>query len=317
MAREDFIPVALDDWYQRRRQDAEGAFFRKVYSQDESRAAPDRPNRQGIYCFTASGKLLGVKNAGQLVGVTRELLRDALTKWEALPEEERAPGAVRVPAMKYPDARYVPAQPPAGTLILDVYTRVFDFDAKGEPCKGQSGTAGGDWAARDKMWVFEPEWKALVPANAKLGDEVPLPPALAFRLVAFHLHDNTTGQAPRWEKSQIRGRDLRLTVEEANESSVKLRLEGQVAMSTDTDLEKAERGIELRLLGFLTFDRAKDTFSRFDILALGRNWGRAAHNGEGRPGKGPIGLLVQLAGNSPYDRVAPEFMKLREYVTGE
>src|SRR5262249_1612343 len=149
----------------RRRQDAEGAFFKKVYSQDESRAAPDRPNRQGIYCFTPSGQLLGVKNAGQLVGVTRELMRNALSKWEVLPEEERGAGAAKVPPLKCPDRHYVPATPPGGSLVLDVFTRVFEFDAKGTPRKGGSATPGGDWAARDKMWVFEPEWKALVPAS--------------------------------------------------------------------------------------------------------------------------------------------------------
>jgi hypothetical protein len=317
MAREDFIPVALDDWYQRRRQDAEGAFFKKVYSQDASRAAPDRPNRQGIYCFTPSGKLLGVKNAGQLVDVTKELMRDALAKWEALPEAERAPGAVKVPPMKHPDTRYVPAKPSADCIVLDVFTRVFDFDAQGEPCKGRSATIGGDWAARDKMWVFEPEWKALVPVSPKAGDVVPLPASLVNRLLAFHLRDNTTGQAPRWERSQIRTRDLRLTVEEAGAAGSKLRLEGSAVMATADDLEKADRGIELHLLGYLTFDAAKRAFTRFDVLALGRNWGRANDTGEGRPGKGPIGILIQLAGGSPYDQVAPDFIKLREYVTGE
>ena len=30
LATEEFIPVAGDDWYQRRREDAEGEFFKKV-----------------------------------------------------------------------------------------------------------------------------------------------------------------------------------------------------------------------------------------------------------------------------------------------
>jgi hypothetical protein len=317
MAREDYIPVALDDWYQRRRQDAEGAFFKKVYSQDASRAAPDRPNRQGIYCLTASGKLLDVKNCGQLIDVTREMMRGSLSKLDALPAEERAPGAVKVPDMRYPDRRYLPATPPAGCLVLDVFTRVLDFDARGEPRKGLSATPGGNWAARDKMWVFEPEWKALLAAGAKPGDSVPVPASLAHRLVCFHLRDNTTGQAPRWEKGQVRARELKLTVEEAGPAGLKLRLDGAVTLSTDADLSRAERGIELRLLGYLTYEAAKGTFTRFDVLALGRNWGQADHTGDGRAGKGPIGFAVQLAGGSPYDRVAPDFMKLSEYVSGE
>ena len=84
----------------------------------------------------------------------------------------------------------------------------------------------------------------------------------------------------------------------------------------DRASSETDRAIELQLLGYLTYDSAKAVFTRFDILALGRNWGRAEHNGEARPGKGPIGIAIQLAGGSPYDRVAPEFMKLQEYVTG-
>lgn len=317
MAKEDFVPVALDDWYQRRRQDAEGAFFKKVYSQDPSRAAPGRPNRQGIYCLTASGKLLAVKNAGQLVAVTKESLREALTKWDALPEAERAPGAVKVQDMKYPDKRYVPAQPPPDCLILDVFTRILDFDAKGQLGKGQSPTIGGDWAAREKMWIVAPEWKALVPTDAKAGDTVALPSRLVYRILAFHLRDNTTGQGPRWKRDEIRKGALTLTVAEVGPAGVKLRLDGVAALATDADLEKAERGMELQLLGNLTFDAGKQVFTRFDVLALGRHWGQAAHTGEGRPGKAPIGFAFQLAGKSKYDRVAPDFMKLGEYLNGE
>ena len=110
---------------------------------------------------------------------------------------------------------------------------------------------------------------------------------------------------------------MKLTVEEAGAAGMKLRLEGTAVMATDADLSRAERGIELQLLGYLAYEPAKGAFTRFDVVALGRNWGRAEHNGEGRPGKGPIGIAIQLAGGSPYDRVAPEAMKLQEYVTGE
>ncbi len=317
MAKEDFVPVALDDWYQRRRQDAEGAFFRKVYSQDASRAAPDRPNRQGIYCLTASGNLLAVKNAGQLVDVTRDSLRFALAKWKALPKEEREPGAIKVPPMEHPDVRFVPARPPKGCLVLDVFTRVFDFDSRGEPCKARVPTIGGDWAARDKMWVYETEWKALASERAKPGEEVPLPANVVGRLLMFHLRDNTTGQSPRWQPSQIRGRDLRLTVERADAASVDLSLAGTASMSTDAEVARAERGIELRLLGKLTYDRAAGRFTRFDLLALGTAWGRAPDTGEGRTGRGPIGFAVQMAGGSAYDEVSPDFIKASDYVRGE
>src|SRR6478672_1245892 len=62
MATEDFVPVTADDWYQRRRQDAEGEFFRKVADQGP-RKGEGGSTRQGIYCLTAAGQLLNYKNA--------------------------------------------------------------------------------------------------------------------------------------------------------------------------------------------------------------------------------------------------------------
>ena len=56
MAREDFVPVAADDWYERRRNDAEGDFFRRVADQGP-RKGEGGSTRQGIYCLTADGKL--------------------------------------------------------------------------------------------------------------------------------------------------------------------------------------------------------------------------------------------------------------------
>src|SRR6059058_5304498 len=97
LASEKFVPVSGDDWYQRRRDDAEGEFFRKVADQGP-RKGKGGSTRQGIYCFTASGKLLGYKNA-QDAKVMLETVKQALKRFEALPEEERKPGAVEVPEL--------------------------------------------------------------------------------------------------------------------------------------------------------------------------------------------------------------------------
>src|SRR5215211_689002 len=101
LASKEFVPVSADDWYQRRRDDAEGEFFRKVADQGP-RKGKGGSTRQGIYCFTASGKL-------------------ALKRFEALPASEREPGSVKVPDHGKVDARYA-RTPPEGGLILRAYT---------------------------------------------------------------------------------------------------------------------------------------------------------------------------------------------------
>src|SRR5438045_9176986 len=112
MAQEDFVPVAADDWYQRRRQDAEGEFFRKVADQGP-RKGEGGGTRQGIYVCTASGRLLAYRNH-QDPDVMRGVLKQALKEWKALPAAERAPGAVAVAAMDKPDPAYHRAAPRGG-----------------------------------------------------------------------------------------------------------------------------------------------------------------------------------------------------------
>lgn len=62
LVNKNFVPVAMDDWFQRRRQDAEGDFFRKVADQGP-RKGSGGGTRQGIYAFTADGKLLQYRNS--------------------------------------------------------------------------------------------------------------------------------------------------------------------------------------------------------------------------------------------------------------
>src|SRR5206468_1556748 len=120
MGNENYVPVAGDDWYQRRRDDAEGQFFRKVADQGP-RKGQNGYTRQGIYCFTADGQLLAYKNAGQAPNVMRDVLRHALREWQRLPEARRQPGAVQVGDPGTRDPQYARTPPPDG-LVVNVFT---------------------------------------------------------------------------------------------------------------------------------------------------------------------------------------------------
>src|SRR5262249_14931810 len=122
MATEDYVPVAADDWYQRRRDDAEGRFFRRVADQGP-RKGEGGSTRQGIYCFTADGRLLAYKNAGQAPDVMRDVLKQGLREWQKLPADRRKAGAVKVDDPDKTDPIYSRTPPPGG-LIVTVYTRI-------------------------------------------------------------------------------------------------------------------------------------------------------------------------------------------------
>jgi hypothetical protein len=304
MATNDYVPVAGDDWYQRRRQDTEGRFFREVASQGP-RKGEGGSTRQGIYCFTADGKLLAYKNAGQAPVVMRETLRQGLHEWRKLPAQRRKPGAVTVVGSGKTDPRYTRTPPPGGQ-ILNVYTRILDRTG-GTWCKGTCPTLGGDHAARDHLWLTAAECKTLLPADAKLGDRFPLLPKVAERILRFHLIDNTRGEPPMWQREEIRSQQFLLTVEEVTSKSVRVRLDGQAVLATDGDVSRARRGFEVRLLGYLGFSREKKIIERFDMVAVGDHWGEGQHTGGARPGRQALGVAFELAGgHASTDLVPPQ-----------
>jgi hypothetical protein len=305
MATEDYVAVAGDDWYERRRDDPEGKFFRQVADQGP-RKGQGGSTRQGIYCLTADGKLLVYKNAGQDADVMREVLRQGLREWKKLPEEKRKPGAIKIEDAGKIDSHYS-RTPPANGLVVNVYTRILDHDTRKDLCRGTCKTQGGDKAARDHLWLTEADWKSLLPAQARKGEQFALPAKIAERILRFHLVDNTRGEPPAWEREQIRSQQLTLTVEEATDKVIRLRLDGTALLATQADSAKADRGFDVRLLGYLNYDVASKAIDRFDLVAVGDYWGEGTYTRGARPGRMPLGIAFELSrGNAPADLVPPQ-----------
>ena len=305
MARDEYIPVTGDDWYQRRRDDAEGRFFRKVADQGP-RKGQGGSTRQGIYIFTADGQLLAYRNAGQNPDVMRQVLRQGLDAWQKLPADRRRPGAVTVEDAGPPDRRYTRTPPPNG-LIVKVYTRALDRDAEGRLCDADCKRGSGDESARDHLWLTEAEWRSLVPANPTAGVQFAVPAKIADRLLRFHLVDNTRGEPPHWRGHEVRARELTLTVESADANHVTLRLDGRALLATDADPAKADRGFDVCLLGYLRYDVRRRAFDRFDIVAVGEHWGHGPYTRGARPGRTPLGVAFELTtGDRPADRIPPQ-----------
>jgi hypothetical protein len=304
MAKEDFVSVTADDWYQRRRQDAEGEFFRKMASQGP-RKGEGGSTRQGIYVLTADGELLSFKNAGQHPEVTRHELKRGLERFKKLPANRREPGAIVVGEPGKLDANYT-RTPPAGGLIVRVHARILDRTGD-EFCKGECKTTGGDAAARDFLWLTREEVQRMAPARTDPGTTYELPKPVAERMICFHLLDNTRGEPPFWDRKHIRHSKLTLTVVKATAEAIDLRLDGEVLLSTDDDPAKADRGYEARIRGELRYLPAKQTFDRFDVAAVGEHWGEGTFTRGSRPGRSLLGVAFgPVAGDRASDRVPPQ-----------
>lgn len=97
-----------------------------------------------------------------------------------------------------------------------------------------------------------------------------------------------------------------------------MRLEGLISWGTEFDAAQATSpngplamGFETPLYGKVEFNRESGEFTRFDMVAPGRVWGRwgDANNNSlfvERPGATPFGFALELAtGESPTDRIPP------------
>lgn len=297
------MPVAGDDWYQRRRRDAEGEFLRAVADQGPRKSG----TRQGIYTLTASGKLLSYRNA-QDAATMREAIEAGLKRFRALPEAERKAGAVSVPEHGKADAAYV-RTPPEGGLILRSFTRILDRDPTKGYTRGTCDFSGGDQAARDYVWLKKDEWRALIPDRPRTGEAAALPEALVRRLCRFHLLDNTRGEPTYWKADEVKRAELTAKVVAADEETLTLELNGSALMKAE------ERGFDAALHGQIRVDRRKGAVTAFDLMAVGDHWGRGAHTPGEREGKQPLGIVFELVtGDAAADRVPPQGVReIEEY----
>ena len=190
MATEDFVAVAGDDWYQRRRQDEVGKFWLSVA--DQGRPRDDSGTRQGIYCFTADGKLLASKNAGQNPAVMRDVLKNALEAFQRLPEEKRKPGVITVADVPQVDSGFVRPLPKGG-LVLRLHAHPRPRRDRGGFCKGTCNVRAATRPRRDHVWLTEAEWKAAHSVKPKLFDQSRC--RRNCRTDALHLIDNTAASA--------------------------------------------------------------------------------------------------------------------------
>ena len=308
--QENYIPVVGDDWYQRRRKDEIGKFFRSVVDQTW-KAGKWEPgggdNRQGVYCFAPSGRMLTeLKNVGSQPAELLRLLQAGVEGWKRLSPEERKPGAVQVGQVSF-DADYHRPVPP-GALVLRQYQRGLRREEGGSYSPHEFKFHDAPvWAQRDRVWVLQNEWKALIPSDPTPGAVIEIPASLRNRLIRYHFVEALVGEPGVWSPEQIRTARLTLRVDSATPASLRLHLEGSLLLSVDANAAASRCGLEGRVAGVLTYDRARGAFDRFDVVMIAECWGALnTHNAVSRPGRTPVGFSFELGTGEDADRVPPQ-----------
>lgn len=258
----NFVPVALDTYFRGAGDEVE--FCNKIKAGGNHMAVA-----------SASGRVLG---HGDALRMREKELAKALEEFKALPEEDRKP-KIEVPADVAPPKRKLPL-PPANGLILKGYCTYLRPDESGRIVRSQEWYYRDNpdrWPAEtqsDMLWLTETEWKSLVPADPKKGDRAEVPLPLQKRLFCTICIDYMEGSV---NALLARETKLALTVEDVTPEKISLRLDGAAKLGQPFEekarREKNTRGSDVRLLGYVAVDRAKNAITRFDVVGLGLAWG--------------------------------------------
>jgi len=270
-----FIPVAIDQAYQRRQKDAEGEFYRKIALQGP-RHDFEGSTTQGFYAATSSGKFLFYSNhrgPGGEAGLVGELNRalaaavDSADKGAPIEDGER-------------DQRYNP-KPPEGGLVLRVHSKVLHgYD---EP-KDRVQKIFQEGRGRDNFWITASEHEALAKGA--------LPESLQRRLVRYHFVDNTRGEPPMWERDELRSLSMTLNNGE---------LRGSVSLST----ADGKRSFDAEVLGYVESSGGRVT--RMDLVVRGLFEGCGEYTKGPPPGKFPFAISFTIADRSDTaDAIPPQ-----------
>lgn len=269
LLKTEFVPVAIDQAYQRRQKDAEGLFYQKIANQGPRKV--DGGTTQGRYIATAAGEFLGYNNNRDTERIL-EMMREALAKFD--PKEVAAiePGEA--------DRRYT-YDPPAGGLVVRADSRVLGGY---EETTDESRKMFQEGMGRDNLWIRQDEHAALARSE--------VPASLVLRLARFHLVDNTRGEPPMWEKDEVVAHSVVLKDG---------KLSGQVQLKS----KSGDREFKADLLGFV--EVKEDRVVRFDLVARGLFRGEGEFTRGAPEGDFPLGIAFRLAdGTDIADAIPPQ-----------
>lgn len=269
-----FIPVAIDQAYQRRQQDTEGEFYRKIAGQGPRNNF--NGTTQGFYIATARGDLLLYNNNRNPEKLLR-LMKEKLGDFDATRDLET--GTERLQTTKV-DRKYN-VTPPKGGLVLRVHAKVLDgYEPTADPWRRIFQTA----LSRDNLWISQREHQLL--ANGQI------PSSLQQRIARFHLVDNTRGEPPMWRADEIQELDMTLDREDVI---------GSVRLVNQSE----DRGYRAELKGKIEVKDGQVT--RFDLVCLGDFWGEGPYTRGAPQGKFPLAISFTLAdGTDIADRIPPQ-----------
>jgi hypothetical protein len=293
-----FVALALDTYFRGNSQELE--FCQKV-----------RAGGNHLVVATAGGRTLSKDG----LRLRKRDLESVLQEYARLPKEQRTP-PLEDTARAQPAKRAVP-QPPAKGLIIRGYCTFLRRDDKGRVVRAAEYYYKENpdrWLAEtqsDLLWLTESEWKSAIPADPRPGDRREVAQAIQKRFystIAIEYMDGSVNSLP------TRKNTMTLTVERVDDGKIVQRLDGYAHLGKERDdklrSKPHTRGCEVRVLGYVHYDRKKKAIVRFDLVGVGQAWGNKMDyiGREIRLGQYPwmYGIACELVtGDTPQDRIPP------------
>lgn len=295
--------------------DFESRFLQKVKKQSHSFYS-----YQGIYLAAPSGMLMaGSHEAVHDMKKIEKILQQGLEKWQKLPAKDRLLSKeefARAVAERGERPGRGQKHYPQDGLVL----RLFCRDLPGGP--PQHPAFKNAWNA-DFAWFRKDEALAFVPANLTPGSKQAVRRDLVERLARFHLIDAVRGSGLPYPREAVEEAQLTAEVVGVSGDRVSLRFDGRTRTSqtgkffTQDTIGTAwkapavqQRGFDAKLLGRAVYDKKEQKFVSFELLAAGDRWGATSENARVADGEvcmkpAPMGVVFELAGTSPAERVPP------------
>jgi len=286
-----FVPVALDVWYEERREDAAGDYFRKVVHQREG-LKPDQTT-QGFYAFAPDGTLLqGWNHRG--ADRLKQNLAKALDGWKPkkAKDAKQAGDGESVATPGGTDARF--DRPlPEGARVVAVRAHITKAKwpeiERGDPLAEQWQEISRNATSLDHLWIDRDEIAALAAGT--------FPRTLAWRIARFHCIDNTRGEPPSWEPEQVKHCEATLARDGAKGPST---VDGAFTLATPD--------------GALTYDarlggvvESRDgELTRFDLAIRGDFAGHGEFTQGAPPGTFTLAIVLSLADEGDHQEVPPQ-----------
>ncbi len=304
LASEHFVPVAENSSALERQPDDKGEFFRHVAEQGHygGRTFPTS-TRQGSYAFLPDGTFLASVNSTDPERMAG-MMREALDRF-ARPDALGAPSPAQLVETRSPDEGY-----PEDGLVLVATVRDLPRPADQPP-------ADDKWNL-DYVWMRRDEARALVPEPVEVGARREWPKPVVRRLARFHLRDYVRGEPFNWPDEAIRHAEIASEIVAIDGDTVQLALAGAVRLEAevewvapeDGETKRYDNGFVVELRGEATWDRAREAFTAFELVAAGERWGTNQYNFRYNDlGPAPIGISFDLAGSTPSDRTAPHCLR--------